>query len=234
MPDATFKCPFCGAARYERFGRSSGIVLWIAGAAVLSTMVALIGVFYLSRNANPPSSSLSCSSSEPNDIEVHLESTGITVNLTQPGAAPLVGALGVLVALEDERNNDVCASGTVTVALHDYVEIGPDPGSLILNYGYGSHSQPMFSETWTVDARDFSIWKLKNEATEAKTEQRLMWFSGRIPYSKFFRPGTEVGQVEVMFRLKNGVALKGKSRYFQIYQEVGDSVLKLIEKAKKG
>ena len=113
----------------------------------------------------------------------------------------------------------MCASGTVTVALYDYYEIRPDPNSVNLDRSFGSHSQPMYSETWTADERDFSFWKFKNKATEAKNEQRLMWFSGNIPDSKFFRKDcTNIERVEVVFRLKNGVTLKGESRYFDLHQ----------------
>lgn len=218
VPDTTLNCPFCGAARYSGPDRGSGgILLLLAGATALAAVVALSGV-YLSRHGGLSSSSLSCSRAQPDDIEVRIESAGIRVD-TGAKDGPLVGAVGVLVALEDKENNDVCASGTVTAEVHDYGTLDHlfGPPSL-----FPSGQPPMFSEEWTVNARDFSFWKFENEATEAKNERRLMWFSGRIPYSKFSRPsGLAVGQVEVVFRLANGVALKGKSRYFQIYQEVG-------------
>jgi hypothetical protein len=196
-------CPFCGAARYRRAGRSSGIVLWLAGAIALYTM-ALIGIRYLSRHESPASSSLSCSSPAPSDIEVHLEYAGRTV--TDP-----LGETRFLVALEDKGNNDVCASGTLTATVYSYF-MGWGAPILAAN-------EPIYSGTWEVDARDFSVWKFKHEASEEKNEQRLMWFSGRIPYSKFVAERVAGGaQINVVFRLRNGVALEGKSRIFDMLQ----------------
>ena len=56
--------------------------------------------------------------------------------------------------------------------------------------------------------------------TDAKNEKRSMRFSERILYSNCSRPdGTAVDQVEVVFRSKNGGALKGKSLCFDLCEE---------------
>lgn len=185
----------------------------LAGVTALAVTMTLAGVCLFRHGLGPPSNSLPCSTSQPNDIEVHLD-----VDPNALGDGPVVGAVGILVALEDKENNDVCTSGTVTAVIYDY------------GWGYTEgikNDKPMFSESWTVDARDFTRWKLMRENTEEKNEQRLMWSSGRIPYSKFVQNGfmitnRELGQVEVVFRLANGVVLKGESRSFYLYPEADE------------
>jgi hypothetical protein len=113
--------------------------------------------------------------------------------------------LDVWFTLADEGNNETCADGTVTITISELVSEDPEYGVPLLT-----------TEHLAVKSSDFAKWSFTNKLTGAVSE-KLMWDSGRIPYSNFSRqpfPGMdfgEMGQTEVVFTTTSGSILRGKS-----------------------
>lgn len=207
------KCPSCGAVPYSRQAATSTVIKNAPGAPPASatlgalrlpaygTLLAFLaagawlivsGAFHAGQPRSPETSSIDCNSPPSFVQEVEMNHRG-------------EDGLDVSFTLADEGNNETCADGTVTITISELVSENPQYGVSLLT-----------TEALTVKASDFAKWSFTNKLTGAVSE-KLMWDSGRIPYSKFSRqpfPGMdfgEMGQTEVVFTTASGSSLRGKS-----------------------
>jgi hypothetical protein len=160
--------------------------------AALLVLYAKVSVNKFSKNSEPKIVSL-CTETPSFVKEVEMNHQG-------------ADGLDVWFTLADEGSRETCADGIVTITISATQPDFP-PGAIKL-----------YESTRAVKASDFAEWEFSNKLTEA-TSTKLIWESGRIPYSNLstsaplwgLSSSGYVGRAEVAFQLKGGTILRGRS-----------------------